>query len=365
MKKWTILAIVVLAAALLLLQRRSEKRNDPIGGSPMPVVEQVGVVLPEGATSYAGRQTDNSSPQAVGGAVYGGITLPAIQSAYKGACLGASLQEMLSTHDKYWGFFARNTAFNEVETQKMYNLLADYVGCHAAARADAALCDSLPGADERDGQKVPQEVTPSFMCREKTVALLYEGFRVGLVKDDFPCRATISRWGKSYQEKVSAPEFCKNVSQGRTAALPYLLKNFTMAEIGNGLPLSEKDCGKDEDCLRKYALYKGLKSGNYRLCPAEYEMSCKALLESSAAPCENILKEMSQHYCNSVARVKKKTVGFIGMSKEEIKAEIERVKAEKSETDATKKEEDRLQAEVNKQVKEMLKKEVKKEVSGE
>lgn len=360
MKKWTILVIVVLAALILLVQYVIEKKVVPAGpgGSQAPVAEQpLGVALPEDAAVSAARAVGNFVPE-TSGSVYGGIALPTIQPFYKGACEGGSLKEMLDTHDRYWGFFARNTAFTPEESNKMYNLLADYVGCQASARTDTTLCDNLPGVAEKDGQKVPKEITPHYICRDKTVSVLYEGYRAGLVKDEFPCRAMSERWDKTRVAMFSVPELCRKISEGRAPALSYLKGIFTAPEAAPLLeatfPVKEADCAGDRECLNRYAIFKGVKSGNAKACPKEYATYCQALSERSALPCDKTLQEMSKFYCATVSRVKKATGGYIGMSKADIAAEIEKAKAVKNEADMIKKEQEKQQAEVNKRAKELL-----------
>jgi hypothetical protein len=359
MKKWTILVIVVLAGILLALQYVVEKKKSAVqSGGAMPALEEpVGVALPEGATTYMARQAENSMPE-VGGAVYGSIVLPTIQTAYKGACEGGSLREMLGTHDKYWGFFAWDTPFTQAETQKMYGFLADYVACHAVARTDASLCDALPGPAEKKGYKVTLDMTPSFKCREKTVEVLFAGFRSGLVKEDFSCRATVSSWAPEYVAKVSVPELCSKLSVGRKDAAAYLLEIFKQpgAEewINAGFPIKEAECKKEDNCMKRYVLYNGINTGKPQKCGADYAPHCQALAERTTVPCDKILQNMSEFYCASVKRVKKVTGGYIGMTKEEIAADIERNKAAKAEADTVKKEQEKAQEEVNKRVKEML-----------
>jgi len=361
MKKWTILGIVALAAILLSVQYVLDKKKTAIqAGGGMPAIEEpVGVALPEGATSYMARQAENVMPEA-GGAVYGSISLPTIQTVSKGACEGGSLREMLATHDKYWGFFAWDTPFTQAETQKMYALLADFVACHAAARTDVTLCDSLPGPAEKKGYKVTLEMTPSNTCRKKTTNLLFESYLAGNIQGDSYCRLGLSGWDQGDLARFSVPEFCGVLAKGPENAAPFLLKAFAptppeaAARLAMDFPVKEADCRKDGDCLVKYNIYKSLKSGRSQGCPKEYVPHCQALTDRSTASCEKLLQNMSEFYCSSVKRVKKVTGGYIGMTKEEIAADIERTKAAKAEGDNIKKAQDKALEEVNKRVKEML-----------
>jgi len=363
MKKWTVLGIVALAAALLFLQYMMEKKKDAAQSGAMPPAEQqVGVALPSGATDYVARQEENAMPPASGSAVYGGIVLPTVQSAYKGACDGGGLREMLASHDKYWGFFAWDTSFTQSETQRMYGYVSDYVACQAAARSDVSLCDSLPGPAERGGFKVTPDMAPYMACRKKTINLLFEAYLAGNIKGDSYCRLGLSGWDTTDLERFSVPEFCSVLAKGAENAEPFLLKAFApapddaSAKIAMDFPLKEKDCKSKQECLDKYRLYKAVKNGRPQDCPKDYVPHCKALADHATTSCEPILKEMSQFYCSTVKRVEKVTGGYIGVTKEEIAADIEKNKAAKAEADTMKKEQEKQQAIVNKRVKEMLKK---------
>jgi hypothetical protein len=364
MKKWTILTIAVLAAILLVMQYIIEKKKVAVieGGQPAGSAEQLGVALPESATTYIGSAADNYVPDYVGGAPYGSIVMPTIQSTYKGACEASSLQDMLATHDKYWGFLARDAAFNQGETQKMYDLLADYTACQAAARTDASLCDSLPSDVQQDNAKVDVRITPNYRCRTKTVSLFFEAYRAGNISGDSYCRMGVSTFDKQDLERFSVPEFCSVLPKGQEVIEGFLLKAFAVdtpeakARVRAAFPVKEGDCAKDRECLSKYELYNAVKKGRPEACPNDYVQQCRALAERSAVPCEKTLQEMSKFYCAAVARVKKVSGGYIGLSKDEAKVELDKLKAQRAEADEIKKQQQKVMEEVNKQVRETLKK---------
>ncbi|OGR52819.1 MAG: hypothetical protein A2049_06860 [Elusimicrobia bacterium GWA2_62_23] len=365
MKKWTILTIAVLAAILLVMQYLIEKKKVAMSESGQQAgsaEQQLGVALPESATTYTGAAVDNYVPDYVGGAQYGTITMPTIQSTYKGACEASSLQDMLASHDKYWGFLARDAAFNQNETQKMYDYLADYTACQAAARTDASLCDSLPSDVQIDGKKVDVRITPNYRCRTKTVSLFFEAYRAGNISGDSYCRLGVGTFDKQDLERFSVPEFCSVLPKGQEAIEGFLLKAFAVdspeakARVRGAFPVKEGDCAKDKECLTKYELYNAVKKARPDACPNDYVQQCRALAERSAVPCEKTLQEMSKFYCAAVARVKKASGGYIGLSKEEAKVELDKLKAQRAEADEIKKQQQKIMEEVNKQVRETLKK---------
>lgn len=363
MKKWAIFVVVVLAAALLLLQYAAEKKKGAMQppASSMPAPEQpMGVALPSDASKPVTTPAamDNYMSQSGGGS----LAIPLIQTSYKGACEGGSLNDMLATHDSYWGTFAKDTPFSPAESQKMYGMMEDYVSCQAAARTDVSICDSLPGAANKDGIKVPLESSPSFACRKKTTLVLFEAYMAGGIKGDSYCRLFLSNFDQTDLARFSVPEFCENIAKGPENAAPFLLKAFAPAppeapaKIALDFPVKESDCKKDQDCLIKFRLYSAIKKGRPADCPADYKAQCQALVDRSIAPCEKTLQDMSKFYCTAMARVKKTTGGYIGASKEAIASDIQKAKAAKLEADNQKKEQEKLQAEVNKRVKEALKK---------
>ncbi|MCM2267004.1 MAG: hypothetical protein NDI60_04435 [Elusimicrobiales bacterium] len=361
MKKWTILTIVLLSAVLLIMQYIIEKKKvaAPGGGQQAVTTEPMGVALPAGATYFQNSSVDVYVPPVTTGAGYGTIALPTVQTSYKGACEGASLGGMLSTHDRYWGFFARNASFSEDETQKMYAFLADYTACQAAARTDVSLCDALPGLVENAPFKVDPKGTANYRCREKSISLFFEAYLAGALAGDGYCRLQMSYWPKEDLAGVSVPEYCAAAQKGPEQASAYIrgvYPQIPAADIAREYPVRKTDCGGDAQCLEKFLLYQAMKSGKPSSCPSGYGQICQALAERSAMPCEKTLQEMSKFYCATVARVKKASGGLIGLSKEEAKAELAKLKAQQDEAAAAKKQEQKLMEEVNKQVRETLKK---------
>jgi hypothetical protein len=303
--------------------------------------------------------TDMLIPQTGGGP----ISIPTMQSSYKGACPGGSLKDMLASHDTYWGSFAKDTPFRFEDTLKMYELMQDYVSCHAAARTDVSFCDSLPGPAEKDGIKVSLDTSPSFLCRNKTTTLLFEAYLAGNIKGDSYCRLYLAGFDQADLARFSAPEFCEAASKGPENAGSFLLKVLgpsakdAPVNIAKAFPAKENDCKQDQKCLLKFRIYSAVKSGRPNDCPAGYKAQCQALAGRSTAPCDKILQDMSKFYCDSVEKVKKLHGGYIGMSKEALAAEIDKTKAAKIEADSLKKQQESIQADVNKKAKKMMKSE--------
>lgn len=360
MKKWAILVLVVLASALLLLQYAAEKKKTAMtpGSTPAPAAEQpLGVALPADASKPVTVPVDSYAAQSGRGP----IVIPLVQSAYKGACEGGSLKDMMVSHDTYWGSFAKDSPFLPSDTLKMYDLMVDYVSCQAAARGDVSLCDSLPGPGEKDGIKVSLEGSPSFVCRSNVTKLFFEAYQAGSLKDDSSCRLSLANWDQADLAHFSVPKVCELLAKGPGNVWSYLVESFAPAPEAPGriaaeFPVKEGDCQKDKDCLLKFRLYSAAKNNRPNDCPAEYRSQCQALNGRSTASCEKILPEMSKFYCASLDRAKKARGGYVGMSKEALAEEIQKAKLEKTEADRIKKEQDQIQLEVNKRVKEVLKK---------
>jgi len=155
---------------------------------------------------------------------------------------------------------------------------------------------------------------------------------------------------------------CAELGKSRGAAETYLRNIFrdmpsSRADelLDTSFPEKAADCRKDQDCMSRYSTYAALKSGNGAACPKGTDAHCKALIERSVEPCDKVLQDMSQFYCATVAKVKKATGGYIGLSKDELKLELAKLKAQKTEADDMKKEQNKIMEEVNKRVREQKK----------
>ena len=172
----------------------------------------------------------------------------------------------------------------------------------------------------------------------------------------------MSFWDPEDLARFSVPELCEALAKGPENAAPYMQRVYSpvppngLAMLAMQFPVKESDCKKDRDCLDKFRIYGAVKKGHPSDCPAEYRSQCQALAARSTSSCEKTLQDMSKFYCDSVEKVKKATSGYIGVSKEAVAADIQRIAKEKFEAENQKKEQDKIQAEVNKRVKDVLKK---------
>ena len=357
MKKWVILILVFLGGLLLVLQYFAGKREKSVivpSGSAQ--TEPLGVALPPSSTEYAATDMAPMPEYAGGASDYSRLNLPQVQSNYKGACQGGSLEEMRQTHGRYWGYFAKDTPFNFNETQKMYDLMAGYTGCVAAARQSISLCEALPGELPAGEIKVDISFTPRYKCREQVFNALFGAYMAGKVKDPVFCQGAVSFWKPENAAMISVPDFCKAAADGMDSAYSFLARYMPPSYKSQGkkfMPTSKSSCGGDAACLAIFQTYNAIQNGDAAACPRS-DGYCEAIITRAPASCENIVREMSGNYCSYMTRVKKVAGGYIGMSPEAIKADIAQQALLKKEADQQKKDNEKIQAELNKQVKKML-----------
>ncbi len=325
MKKWGIFVLVVLGGLLLILQYFAGRRAQSISiSSKSAQSEQTGAALPLSSTDYVEPGGAIGLGDAVGDG--GGLILPKVPTNYQGACLGGSLEEMRLTHGTYWGSRVEEGSFDFGETQKMYDMMASYVGCVAVARENIALCDTLPAEVTQGKDKWDAASTPKYKCQELATNTLLLAYIAGNVKNSAYCRKTLSSWQPKDVARISVPDLCKAGAEGgMSGASDYLIKRMppeVKGQINKSLPSSASSCGGDAKCLVTFQIYSAIKNGNVAGCPSSSDGYCEARITGNPASCENIVHEMSRNYCSYVERVKKVTGGFIGMSKEAIKAKV-------------------------------------------
>jgi hypothetical protein len=361
MKKWGILVLVLMGAGLLYMQYFMKKSDKPalttMQQTPL-VQEPAGVSLPAAATAqYVAPMAAVS--YIAGAGDYNDLQLPKVPTNYTGACQGGSLEDIRLSHGKYWGYFAKNNPVTGEETKKIYDYMSSYVGCVAAAHDNIGLCLALPDEAQVGDTKIDSVGSLSNACRGKTNPLLFTNFMAGKAKSSGSCYSMVSGWPKKGLAKISVPDFCEAVSKGMESGKAYMLKvNPKKAETFRKLfPISKASCGGDADCMDNLALYNAVKDEKAAECPRSKKVYCEAMVAKSAIPCEEIVRDMSRFYCDAVARTRKKSGGFIGMSKEEVKAEIEKVEAAKKLAAQQRKAMDKITEDVNKSAKKILKKE--------
>lgn len=339
MKKWGILVVVVLGGLLLVLQYFTDKDARREFSSSGPGQEQpIGVALPPSATFYAAPQTSDFYPGGTESSE--SLPQPAGLGPYTGACEGGSLEEMRASFGTYWGIVAPNSPFLPADTDKMYELMNNYVGCLALARNDINLCDSLPTEPKQDGVEPPDaKLRRKYACRGLYGPLL-DTDSSGNVKSIDSCYTTLPDGRK--EPDLSRLE-CKIALKRPRGPMRW--------------PTSKAACAGDTECLNMLSLHLAAKSGKVSECPRTADRRlCEALITRSERPCEELVRDMSKFYCAAVVRAKKANGGFIGVSQEEIKAIVARKKLEQAEADRRKQEDEKTLADLNKNVRQKLKK---------
>ncbi len=358
MKKWGILGLVILFGLLMFLRFLSKKAEAPSNMPPVtPPEEAAGVALPPGATAQTMAETPIASSYVSGAGDYNDLMLPKMFSKYDGACKGASLEEMRATHGRYWGYFAKYSVLTPEENKKLYEYTADYVACSALARNDSDMCGALPGEAEADGIKVDSRMSVSDKCKKRADPVLFLSYLAGKVKSSNSCYAVVSGWKPKILAKISMPALCDAASKGIIPTREYALSVFPdqKRKIMSLFPDSKSSCGGDAECLASFALYSAIKDGNASECPAAKAAFCEAVITKSPSGCETIVKDMSKYYCRVIARGMKVTNGRLGMSPDEIKADIAKVEEDKKYKETQKKEVDKITEELNKRIKDMKK----------
>ncbi|MBU2572806.1 MAG: hypothetical protein KKH28_01850 [Elusimicrobia bacterium] len=421
MKKWVILVLVLLGCLLLAMQYLMNKKakgqvspattsqGEP-GGVPLPP-SATGYVIPD--SSFAPAPENLNDPSR--------LRLPIVPTNYKGACPGGSLAEMSATHGKFWGRLAKETPFSPNNTRRMYGFVADYIGCVAVARKNALICDMLPPEPPEKGSVRPGAGRPvaaggrsqprppekgaikeraqdglRYNCRERVNPTLFIAYMAGKSRSSDSCQAMLAGWEPLVLANISVTDFCAATAKGIDAVNNYMQKTLGKKKPKRKKGIVEKDvsarqrfatsessCGGNAECINGAKLYNAIKSGNVSRCPRVLErrkpagaddkepapkrpanasssdVLCEAAITGAAVSCEPIVKAMSEFYCAAVERTKKKTGGFIGMSKGEIETAIAQKKLQAAEKELRKKELEKIQIEINKKVRKTLGKDTK------
>lgn len=410
MKKWVILVLVVLGCAMLALQYLMNKKAPGPGTATQTArLGPDGVPLPAVATGYT--ETPFVPPMGNFNDDPTRLDIPIIPSDYKGACEGGSLREMLNTYNKYWGPLAKDTPFSQNDMRQMFSFVGDYVSCVAIARDNALICDMLPAGPAGEGGPkdgiAAQTQTPvdrsrvkpnrdnlRYNCRKRVNPVLFLGYMAGKSKNPDSCNNILAGWKPSVLARISAADFCAAASKGMDAVNDYMQKIMSgrQKKIKKGddrskqrFATSESSCGGNKECINGAKLYNAIKSGNVSQCPPPQPRSrqpgiqesgstpperpprekekeqaptmdvmCQAAVSRSAVSCEPIVKAMSAFYCDAVEQTKKRTGGFIGMSKGDIENAIAQKKIQQTEEEKRRKEDALRVQEINKNVKQLL-----------
>jgi len=241
----------------------------------------------------------------------------------------------------------------------MYAFLADYTACVAVSRDDSRLCNTLPSEPGNDSVSVNAKRGLRYKCGKKVSLVQFISYMAGKSRNRDSCPAVLANWSQTILAKISVPDFCEAAARGQEAVTDYMLKSGVMKKKGKknfAKVMSRSFCGGDAECPNGVTLYNAVKGGDVSRCPRSISSFCEAAINRSPASCEPIVREMSKFYCASVERTKKKNGGYIGMTRQEIEADIAQKELQKAEEERRKATFNEISAEMNKGVKKILKK---------
>jgi hypothetical protein len=322
MRKWAVLVIVLLlaaAAALQYGQRREElKKAAELPGQPQHLLPKDLLAVPP-----------VSGPPATYGA------LPTVKDAAydRGACAGGSVNEMLSSHGKVWGYTASLRAFSPRETEAIYVLLASYFSCKGLAAGAPAYCDYLP-AESGDGRgAVPLAKSPNFKCRTDYLDVAFPGFTAGRGAGDADCRMFYETNFGPGRSNLRTADFCRAAAKGIPnicGGLSQFVDAKDQADCRRVFPTRPRDCGDSPGCFYRTGIYEALKRGEAGACPESYRPQCGAYLSKSTDSCAGLLTALGGAYCEFLAKAQEASGGMAGYSEQDVrdalaqKAELER-----------------------------------------
>lgn len=358
LKKWQVLAAALLlgaGAAFRVLQQRAAA-----GKAALPPVHVLpgGQALPEDTTQYYIPEEFLAVPPRTGApGVYG--PLPTIKNEIydRGLCKGGSLNEILSSHGRIWGYGAQYGAFKQDETEEVYALLGNYLACVGLARRSPSYCDYLPGLDNDRALKLDRFGTPNARCRERYMDVSFAGFAAGREKSDDACRIMLGGSSLSEGRQVPGEDFCSAAAagmEGMCAKFAPFSSKQEQALCRRFLPASKDDCGSDGPCLARLAVYGALKAGDAAGCPEDYRGLCGSFLTKSEASCSVLLVKLGASYCEYLGSAQKRARGYAGLSPAELKDALQRDAAAKAEAERQAAEDRKTTEELNKRVRKML-----------
>jgi hypothetical protein len=355
MKKWQVLAAVLLlalAGGIRLLRER------PSGEQRLPPVQVLmsGQALPEDTTHYYIPEEFLAVPPKTGHpASYG--PLPVIKNAAydRGLCRGGSLNDMLTSHGRVWGYEARHGSFREKESMDVYNQLAGYLACVGLAHRAPEFCDYLPG--ENNGAGVGIFESPNYACRERYMNISFPGFAAGREKSEDACSILLTGRNLAGTPRMQSSDFCAAAAKGMEAVCPAFSPAYgpkAEEQCRRFLPGADGDCGSDEACRSRLAVYKAMKAGVAADCPEKDRGLCGAFLSKSEATCSVLLVNLGTSYCGYLSSAQKRAKGYAGMTAEEVAEAVRAEAEERVREKARRAESDRITEEVNKRVRRMM-----------
>ncbi|MDO8804439.1 MAG: hypothetical protein Q7R35_08405 [Elusimicrobiota bacterium] len=351
MKKPVIIIIVGILAVILFLQYMQRKSAAPIdiGLTPGQSAENIpgGVSLPAESTAYAASPEGVAEPAKFAVPSAKTIFTPPAAKAARGAiaaipaefakqtlCAGKSLNDILASHGKVWGYSAYSPeAFTKPENDAVYGLLAKFFSCQAVVYGDLDMCNYVPGVQHKLDKYF---TTPNYQCVDPSVKVLFYAYAAGKFKSELPCHRYFE--GDNVTGAKVPPEFCTGAAQGFAFVCNHPKAGNNKAKCRQAFPSNRDDCS-NADCLDNVSLYSALKDNNLSGCPEKYMSECAAFFTKSPTSCSVILEKLGGIYCQS-------------LSAHEQSGDSQKKLAEEA-----KKEEQKRIAEINKQAKKLLGKE--------
>ncbi len=344
MRKWAVLALVLFLAAAALFQYA--RRRDALRKAAAPELKRQNL-LPAALLAVP----PVSGPPATYGA------LPTVKDIVydRGSCSGGSVNDILSSHGRIWGYAASTRAFSPQETEAVYRLLTSYFSCVGLAKKTPAYCDYLPAESGDKDFAVPLPKSPNYKCRAAYLDVAFPGFTAGRGAGP-DCLAFYGDNFGGSRSNIRSGDFCRAAAKGLENLCGELSGFISKADTQNCrrvFPARQRDCGDSPGCFYRVGIYEALKSGSAEACPEDYRAGCGAYLASSTETCQGALDALGAAYCGYLAGAQKAYDNMAGYTPEEAqealaaKAEMERRAVQQKKQDE----------EINRRVRKMLGKE--------
>jgi hypothetical protein len=274
MKKSGVITIVGLLAAILSLQHIQRKSAAPPPPSPPA----------------------NFTPPASMGGKGSLATIPADFARAPICPGGTSLNDILSSHGKDWGYSAFGPGVLSMpENDALYGLLEKYFSCLSAAYGNVEICNYLPGVQSTLDKYYG---TPHYRCLNPVTKVLFYAYAAGKFSSDLPCRKFFE--GDNVTGAEVPPEFCREAAKGFAHVCDHPHAGNKKARCHEAFPSSRSDC-KTPVCLESFNLYSALKDGKVTDCPGKYLTECGAFFAKSPSFCSSILEKAGEVYCQGLA----------------------------------------------------------------
>ncbi len=356
--KWLILAAALLlasAGALKFLRHKAAlDKAALLAGQPA----QQGGPLPGGNTQYYIPAEFSAVPTRAGApSNYGALPTVKQESYNSGPCKGGSLNEILSSHGRIWGDMAPYGSFQSADTADVYDLMGRYLSCVGLARGDPAFCDYLPGAGRAGKLEVDRFSSPNYKCREYYMNVSFPGFSAGRDKADASCRILQTGGNSIIGPQIPGEDFCAAAAsgmEGMCGALSGFIPKEMSGKCRRVLPAGRSDCGADQVCSSRLAIYGAMKSGDAGACPEDYRGLCSAFLSRTEASCSAMLAKLGASYCGYLAKAQKRAGGYAGFSPEEVSEALKKDAEEKTAAERHRLENKKITEDINKRVRKLL-----------